>query len=66
MEPGIIVNLRDQDGDTQKARIDSLTEDEVTLNLNHPLAGKELVFQVAILDIRAATQDEIESGLTQK
>lgn len=66
MEPGTIVNLRDQDGDTQKARIDSLTEDEVTLNFNHPLAGQELVFQVTILDLRAATQDEIESGLRQK
>ena len=66
MEPGIIVNLRDQDGDTQKARIDSITEDEVTLNFNHPLAGKELVFRVTISDLRAATRDEIVSGLTKK
>ena len=66
MEPGTIINLRDEDGDIQKARIDSINEDEVTLNFNHPLAGKELTFQVTILDLHAATQDEIESGLTQK
>jgi FKBP-type peptidyl-prolyl cis-trans isomerase SlyD len=66
MEPGTIINLRDEDGDIQKARIDSINEDEVTLNFNHPLAGKELTFQVTILDLHAATQDEIESGLTQE
>ena len=66
MEPGTIINLRDEDGDTQKARIDSISEDEVALNFNHPLAGKDLTFQVTILDLRVATQNEIESGRTLK
>ena len=63
LEPGTTISLRDEDGDTQRARIDSVTEDDVRLNFNHPLAGKDLHFQVTILELRTATQDEIELGL---
>ena len=60
MEPGTIITLTDEDGDNQKARIDSITEDQVRLNFNHPLAGKDLVFQVSILEIRGADPEELE------
>jgi FKBP-type peptidyl-prolyl cis-trans isomerase SlyD len=32
------------------------------VDLNHPLAGKTLIFEVEILDVRAASQDEIAHG----
>lgn len=35
---------------------------EVTLDLNHPLAGKDLVFDVEVMQVRAATAKEIEHG----
>ena len=63
LEPGTTINLRDENGDSQKARIDSVSDDEVRVNFNHPLAGKTLVFHVAILDLRTATPEEIGSGL---
>jgi FKBP-type peptidyl-prolyl cis-trans isomerase SlyD len=63
LKPGTTLNLRDEDGDSQKARIDSVDGEEIRLNFNHPLAGKDLHFQVTILELRAATQDEIELGL---
>lgn len=63
LDPGTIISLRDEAGGSQKARIDSATEDEVRLNFNHPLAGKELLFHVDILELRTATPEEIESGL---
>jgi FKBP-type peptidyl-prolyl cis-trans isomerase SlyD len=34
----------------------------VDLDLNHPLAGKALVFAVEVLSVRAATEHEIEHG----
>jgi FKBP-type peptidyl-prolyl cis-trans isomerase SlyD len=35
---------------------------EITVDANHPLAGVELNFAVAIMDIRPATEDEIAHG----
>jgi FKBP-type peptidyl-prolyl cis-trans isomerase SlyD len=36
--------------------------DEVLLDANHPLAGQDLVFDVEVLNVRAARADEIEHG----
>lgn len=36
--------------------------DTVTIDGNHPLAGKDLTFKVQITEVRAATEDEISHG----
>ncbi|HHM04996.1 MAG TPA: peptidylprolyl isomerase [Gammaproteobacteria bacterium] len=36
--------------------------DQVTLDGNHPLAGEQLNFDVKVLDVRDATQEEIDHG----
>ena len=41
------------------AKIDG---EEVTLDLNHPLAGETLFFDVEIIDVREATKQELEHG----
>ena len=33
--------------------------DEVTIDGNHPLAGESLTFDVEVVDIRPATEDEL-------
>lgn len=40
----------------------SVGETEVTLDGNHPLAGKELYFDVEITSVRDATKEEMEHG----
>jgi FKBP-type peptidyl-prolyl cis-trans isomerase SlyD len=35
---------------------------EVTVDANHPLAGVELNFDVEVMDIRVATQEELDHG----
>lgn len=42
-------------------RIIRTDEQNVTLDANHPLAGKSVVFVIKILQIRAATQEELKS-----
>ncbi len=37
-------------------------EHNVTLDANHPLAGMDLIFDVEIISVRAATADEIKHG----
>lgn len=37
-------------------------DDVVTLDANHPMAGIDLNFDVKVVDVRAATDDEIEHG----
>lgn len=39
-----------------------LTETGAVLDGNHPLAGKKLHFDVEVVDIRPATQEELEHG----
>ncbi len=40
----------------------NLESEIVTCDFNHPMAGKTLTFVVEILDIRDATQEEIDHG----
>lgn len=44
------------------ATITKIEGDEFTLDMNHPLAGKTLHFDVEVANIRDATAEEIENG----
>ena len=38
-------------GDLTNVIIKDIQEDEITLDANHPLAGKELTFEIELLEI---------------
>ncbi|HCK22563.1 MAG TPA: peptidylprolyl isomerase [Bacteroidetes bacterium] len=57
-----IVNLRDQQGNLVRARVAEVNEAEVLLDFNHPLAGQDLFFSVEVLEVREATQEEMDHG----
>jgi FKBP-type peptidyl-prolyl cis-trans isomerase SlyD len=48
---GDVVNGESPQGQFQ-ARVDAIDEDHVTLDLNHPLAGKTLDFQIEIVEVQ--------------
>ncbi|MCK5581727.1 MAG: peptidylprolyl isomerase [Candidatus Omnitrophica bacterium] len=49
---GMMIPLQDNEGRMIQATVDSVGEQKVVLNFNHPLAGKELTFDVKIVDIK--------------
>ena len=44
------------------AVVSAITGDEVTLDMNHPLADMTLYFDVEVVDVRQATADELAHG----
>lgn len=45
--------------------ITELTDEEVTVDGNHPLAGKDLTFDVRIVDVKETSQDEMNDCCTK-
>ncbi len=62
MKVGTELELRDQSDHPVYARIEDVADKDVRLNMNHPLAGKELHFSVEIANLRAATEEEVSHG----
>ncbi len=59
--PGMLVKLNTDRG-VINARVIKPGKFMVELDLNHPFAGKTLVFDVEVKQVRAATEDEIAHG----
>ncbi len=62
LEPGTELEVKNADGEILSATINDVSTDTVKLDFNHPLAGKELSFDVTIIDLRAATEEELAHG----
>jgi peptidylprolyl isomerase len=48
---GLSVELHNGQGGTIPAMITNVEQEKVTLDANHPLAGKDLVFEIELVDI---------------
>jgi len=59
---GQIVPMEDEDGYPLSGKILSIGEDSVVVDFNHPLAGLDLYFEGKILDVRAASPEELSHG----
>lgn len=64
LAPGLQVEVNvGEEGDKAIALVTKVDETEVTLDLNHPLAGEDLNFEVKIVDLRDASEEEIAQGM---
>jgi len=61
LELGMQVQLEAENGPAV-ATITEIEGDEVTLDMNHPLAGVALHFEVEVIEVRGATKQELEHG----
>ena len=51
LEPGVVVNFSDAAKSELPGVIQQVQDDYIVVDFNHPLAGKELTFQVEILEV---------------
>ncbi len=60
---GMTLYGQGEDGGTVQVIVTDLKDETVVIDFNHPLAGKDLMFSVAINNIRDASADEVLSGV---
>ncbi|MBU0907860.1 MAG: peptidylprolyl isomerase [Nanoarchaeota archaeon] len=53
-KPGLILMLRSQQGHQIPAKITGVDDKDITIDLNHPLAGKTLVFKIKVTEVKSS------------
>jgi peptidylprolyl isomerase len=51
LKVGGFVQIRQRDGGVIQAKVTDVSESKVTLDANHPLAGKDLTFDIKLVEI---------------
>jgi FKBP-type peptidyl-prolyl cis-trans isomerase SlyD len=62
LEKGMMLYGQGEDGHTTQVVVKDFNDTDVTIDFNHPMAGKDLVFDVLVTTDRPATPDEIATG----
>ncbi|WP_369821112.1 peptidylprolyl isomerase, partial [Oleiphilus sp. HI0067] len=61
LKPGMTVGINTEQG-ARQATVVKAGKFNVDVDTNHPLAGKDLTFDIEIISIREATKEEISHG----
>ena len=62
IEVGMVLAAEMQNGQHVPLKVVEIDDEQVTIDFNHMLAGKNLTFEVEILDVREATEEETSHG----
>ncbi|HSA61990.1 MAG TPA: peptidylprolyl isomerase [Nitrospiraceae bacterium] len=54
---GAVLEAKGQDGQSMFPRVTEVKSETVVLDFNHPLAGKTLIFEIKVLDIKAGAKN---------
>jgi FKBP-type peptidyl-prolyl cis-trans isomerase SlyD len=54
--------FENEEGETITMKVIKIEDDELTLDANHPFAGKTVKFRITVVGLRVATSQEIGSG----
>ncbi len=63
MQPGRVLPMMGQDGNVIQATVKEVKDRHVSMDFNHPMAGKTLNFTVEVVSVREATESELNNGL---
>lgn len=62
IKPGMQFQAQGPEGQVQVITIKEVTDEGIVVDGNHPLAGQTLHFEVEIMEVREATEVELEHG----
>lgn len=62
LEAGMIIEVEDEEGYTYLATVREISGDVVVLDYNPPLAGKTLTYDVEVVGLREADEEELAHG----
>jgi len=62
VEAGMRFQATDDQGNVRVVTVTGVEDEQVTVDANHPLAGQQLHFDVNVVEVRAASNEEIEHG----
>lgn len=62
IEPGMAFEAKGPGGEVEQVLVEAVEGDQVRINANHPLAGVTLNFDVTVVAIREADEQEIAHG----
>jgi len=62
---GAEVQMQNERGETRSFLVSKIEEGKLTVDGNHPFAGKTLTYAVSVADIRDATEEEKQRGITE-
>jgi FKBP-type peptidyl-prolyl cis-trans isomerase SlyD len=65
LEVGMEIEMMDEDGDIIEGVILEIRDDVVVVDLNPPLAGKTVRYAGQVLQVRDATEEELEWGFPE-
>ena len=60
---GAEVEMMNDQGDSRKFTVTRIEDGKLTVDGNHPMAGKAITFRIKVIGIRDATQEEIANGV---
>ncbi len=63
LEEGMTLYGQSEDGGTVQVVVKEIGEENVIIDFNHPLAGKDLMFSVTLSNVRDASAEELASGI---
>lgn len=61
LSSGMMCHLTNEDGEQELVTVVEFDDTTVTVDANHPYAGRSLTFDVKIIEVRPATDEELSS-----
>ena len=62
IQVGMQFHAQSPEGEMVVVTVTDVEGDDITVDGNHPLAGKNLNFGVKVVDVREATSEELDHG----